>query len=64
MLSKKAITEYQAIYKKEFGVELSDQQAQEQGMKVLRFFRLIYQPIPKRWIKSNVKAKGTAKTKK
>lgn len=59
MLSKKAITEYQEIYKKEFGVKISEQQAQEQGIKLLRFFKLIYQPIPKKWlIKNSEKKKG------
>ena len=59
MLSKKAIEEYQAIHKKEFGVEISEQEAQEQGMKLLRLFKLIYQPIPKKWIiKNSEKKKG------
>lgn len=54
MLSPKAITEFKAIYKKEFDTELSEQEAQEQGMKLLRFFKLIYQPIPKKWLKQKI----------
>ncbi len=57
MLSKKAITEFKDIYQKEFGVELSVQEAHEQGIKLLRFFKLIYQPIPKSWLKQNIKSK-------
>ncbi len=48
MLSKKAIDEFKAIYKKEFGQEISDAEAQEKGMKLLRFFKIIYKPIPKK----------------
>ena len=49
-LSKQAIFEYQAIYKKQFGKEISLEDAQEQATKLLRLFKLIYQPISKKWI--------------
>lgn len=50
MLSKEAVLDYQAIYKKQYGKEISLEQAQEQGIKLLRLFGLIYQPIPKSWL--------------
>lgn len=57
MLSKKALQDYKAIYKKRYGVELSDQEAQEKGRKLLEFFKLIYQPIPKKWLKQSKEGK-------
>lgn len=47
-LSDKAIKEYQAIYREEFGEELSVEQAQEQGLRLLRLFRILVQPLPDR----------------
>jgi len=44
-LSKKAVEEYQRIYKKTLGEEISYQEASEQGMRLLKAFELIYKPI-------------------
>ncbi len=46
MLSAQAIGEYQDIYKRKFGSEISADEAKAQGEKLLRVFRIIYQPIP------------------
>ncbi|KPJ57214.1 hypothetical protein AMJ49_01210 [Parcubacteria bacterium DG_74_2] len=46
-LSKESIEEYKEIYKKVFGEEISDQEAYEQGSRLLRLFKAIYRPIPK-----------------
>ncbi|KKQ85184.1 MAG: hypothetical protein UT08_C0009G0018 [Candidatus Woesebacteria bacterium GW2011_GWB1_38_8] len=51
MLSRQAIDEYKAIYKKEYGKDITDAEAEEQGMKLLRLFKIIYRPIPKGWPK-------------
>lgn len=45
MLSKEAVSGYQAIYKKVYGKEISYEQALEQGIKLIRLVELIYQPI-------------------
>ena len=45
-LSRQAIQEYKEIYKKEFGEEISDAQAEEQALRVLRLFRLLLRPLP------------------
>lgn len=45
-LSSKAIEEFKQIYKEEFGEELSDAQAQETALRVLRIFRLLLRPLP------------------
>lgn len=55
MLSRNAIEEYKAIYKKQFGKEITDAEAEEQGMKLLRLFKIIYRPIPKGWPKEHGK---------
>lgn len=47
MLSEKAVKEYKEIYKQEFGIELSDEEARDEAEKMIRMFRVIYRPIPK-----------------
>lgn len=53
MLSKKAISDYQAIFLKEYGYEISEEEANRQGTKLLRLFRLIYRPVPIEYVKEN-----------
>jgi hypothetical protein len=47
MLSKQAIEEYKQIYKEEFGKEITDKEALEQGERLLQVMKIIYKPIPK-----------------
>lgn len=49
-LLKEAIEEYQEIYKETYGIEIPFEKAQEGGVKLLRLFRLVYQPIPNEWL--------------
>lgn len=46
-LSDKAIKDFKRVYFNKFGVRLSDEEANEKGIELLEFFRLIYKPIPK-----------------
>lgn len=48
MLSNKAVKEYQEIYKREFGKELSDSEARIEAENFIRLFRLVYHPILKK----------------
>jgi aldehyde:ferredoxin oxidoreductase len=41
MLSKTAISEYQEIYKRTYGVDISSEEAQLQGERLLRLFNLL-----------------------
>lgn len=52
MLSEKAIASFQLTYKQEFGVEISREEAVVMGIKLLRLFHLIYNPVPKKWLNS------------
>lgn len=45
MLSDEDIQKYQEIYKINFGVNISQDQAYEQGAKLIRLIELIYKPI-------------------
>jgi len=40
-LSKQAIEEFKAIYKKEYGESISDDRAQELGQNLLTLFRVL-----------------------
>ncbi len=51
MISKKALEEYKVIYKKEFGKDISDQEALEQAVNLLNLMNIIYKPIKKNWFK-------------
>ncbi len=44
-LSKKAIEEFKKICKKEYGTEISDEQAQREGKRLLKLFQVTYKPI-------------------
>lgn len=46
-LSNKAIVDFKKIYQKKFDVNLTDIEANEKGIELLEFFRLVYRPIPK-----------------
>ncbi len=45
-LSREAIEEFKQIYKKECGETISDSEALEMGLRVLRLFEIVYRPIP------------------
>lgn len=47
-LSQKAISDFKQIYLKKFNQQLSDEKANELGVELLEFFKLIYRPIPKK----------------
>ena len=43
-LSRKAIDEFKAIYREEFGKEISDDTAQEMGLGLLKLLKLLLTP--------------------
>lgn len=45
-LSDKAIKEFKEIYYKEYGKDISDEEAQEIGQRLISLFKIIYRPIP------------------
>jgi hypothetical protein len=45
-LNQNAIDEFRAIYKKQFGEEISEDDAQEMGLRLLKLFQIIYRPLP------------------
>ena len=49
MLSKQSIEKYQAIYSKQFGVNISLDDAAEQALRLLNLARVVLQPMPKAW---------------
>ena len=50
MLSDQSIKKYQEIYRRQFGVELSREQAAEQAVRLLNVARVIFAPMPKTWL--------------
>jgi len=46
-LSQQAIAEFRAIYEDEFGKTLSDDEVQEIALRLLRFFGILTQQLPK-----------------
>ncbi len=45
MLSDDQIKSFQALYLKNFGKEISREEAYEKGVKLLRLMQLIYRPM-------------------
>lgn len=45
-LSDKAVQEYRDLYKKEFGKEISMEEARTQGERLLAIFKPIFKAIP------------------
>lgn len=50
MLSKKALEEFKAIWREQFGEDISDQKATEEGINLLTLMNAIYRPIKKEWV--------------
>lgn len=48
MLPKEAVEEFKQIYKKEVGVELTDEEATEKANRFFRFMKVITKPIAKK----------------
>jgi aldehyde:ferredoxin oxidoreductase len=51
MLSKQSIEKYREIYRKQFGVDISEDDAAEQANRLLNLARVVLQPMPKAWEK-------------
>lgn len=45
MLSDKQIEQFQKLYKRRFGKEISREEAVEQGVSLIRLVELIYRPM-------------------
>lgn len=50
-LSPNAIKDFQKAYFDEYGVQISDSEANRLGLKLLHLFKAIYKPIP---VKPNI----------
>lgn len=59
MLSKEAIEEFKEIWRKQFGEEISDEKAVEEGINLLTLMNAVYRPIKKEWVdEQNVQQKA------
>jgi hypothetical protein len=45
MLTDKQITQFQQIYRKRFSKEISIEEAQEKGIKLVNLMRVVYSPL-------------------
>jgi hypothetical protein len=50
MLSKKELEDFKTIWRKEFGTEISDQEATDQAINLLTLFNAVYKPIKSEWV--------------
>ncbi len=50
MTSAEGIEKYKAIYLKRTGVELTNEEAEEQATRLLNAYRVISGPMPKTWL--------------
>ena len=47
MVSREALDEFKAIWKREYGAEISDEEAMPKAVALLTLFDAIYRPITK-----------------
>lgn len=47
MISEKALKEFKEVHKKEFNIDLSDQDALEKATKLLNLMKAVYGPMSK-----------------
>jgi len=45
MLSEQDVTNFQLLFKKEFGIEISRDEALEEGLKLVSLMQNVYQPM-------------------
>lgn len=50
MLSTQTIEKYREIYRNEFGVEISIENAAESAQRLLNLARIVLQPMPTSWL--------------
>jgi hypothetical protein len=50
MISEKALRDFKAIWKEEYGETISDQVAMEEAVNMLTMYDKIYRPVKKEWI--------------
>ena len=48
VLTDEDIVKFQALYKSEFGMEISKEDAYEKGVKLLRLMSIVYKPMMER----------------
>ena len=46
-LSDKAIRDFKKIYLDKYGLKINDEKANQLGIELVQFMKLIYRPIPK-----------------
>ena len=51
MISKEALEEFKAIYKKEYNEDISDEKALDLATNLLNMMNVVYRPIKKEWVK-------------
>ncbi len=54
MLSKQALEDFKAIWRKNFNEDISDEKATEEAINLLNLFNVIYRPMPKKWMDENI----------
>lgn len=50
MLSKQALDDFKKVWKKEYGQDISDQKALEEGTALITLMKAVYRPIKKEWL--------------
>lgn len=55
MLSDESLRDFKIVWKEEFGEDISDDLALEEGVNLLNLLDHIYRPIKKEWLKDTDK---------
>ena len=63
MISDKALQEFEEIWEKEIGIEISDESMMEEATQLLTFFDAVRRPIRKDWLDDNDNGKNRQHSK-
>jgi hypothetical protein len=58
MISSIALQEFKALWREEFGTEISDDQATELATNLLTVFNHSYRPVKKEWLRELLDEEG------
>lgn len=50
MISHQALDDFKMIWKKEFGQDISDEKALEEGTALITLMKAVYRPVKKEWL--------------
>lgn len=62
MITKEALREFKAIYREQYGKDISDKDALDLALNLLTIMDVVYRPVKKEWVEALEKRDKNART--